>query len=461
MGTVRRMLAEAARTTSRNSSLDDKLEKLAEIVEASVEDNAKRRERTGAQRSILDLKPRWSFPEVHGRAGDGYEKFFKEFEETMRIMETNNPGGISDRETWMVLGKQVHGTVRTAYDNIFKKHERLAEQGKAIWNEAQLYSELYKEFKAYQLQFVKNRDEKLADVMESYNRLRRAKDEDFTSWRLRWERKLADLEEMGIQKGEQELLIECLSRVGSRAHDEIRADRRMYQDDEKNKSGFPEPRGPKTWQEADEVARRIEKDRRISRVYTGGNTPWSRSGGIDLDKDYIYVPEEDQHVPKEDYYADVGGIRTNPSKGKGLGRSKGKGGKGRRTDGTKGTQFKKNTMKIADCYQIKAGESRCSRPNCKYYPCVKSSQRSGGLNDPWNEGLDVHPEYSASSDLQGQENRTCSSHHLDTCVDLHESRHGRESPLSISTRLATLVRLSVYPSLLDLPTFFPNEVSRM
>ena len=113
--TVRRMLAEAARATSRNSSLDDKLEKLAEIVEANVEDTAKRRERTGAQRSILDLKPRWSFPEVHGRAGDDYEKFFKEFEETMRIMETNNPGGISDRETWMVLGKQVHGTVSSAF----------------------------------------------------------------------------------------------------------------------------------------------------------------------------------------------------------------------------------------------------------------------------------------------------------------------------------------------------------
>ena len=349
-------MVESAIASSQSTKVDEKLEKLADVsaqlaktMESGMGSPSRMgKVNPGPQRSILDLKPRWSFPDVYGRATDDYEKFFKEFEETIQILENNHPGGISDRETWMVLGKQVHGTVRQAYDNIVKKHERAAEQGKPIWDESQLYGELYKEFKAYQLQFVKNPHEKLAEVMDTYQKIRRHKDEDFTSWKLRWERKLADLEEMGIQKGEQELLLEYLARVGSHAADEIRRDKTMYPGDEKNEAGFPEPRGPKTWREADAVARKIERERRVNRVYTG-NTPWgNKSGGIDLDRDYIFVPEEDQYVPKEDYIADVGGIRTNPTKGKGLGRSRGE--KGRRQDGRKGTKFKKNTMRICLLY---------------------------------------------------------------------------------------------------------------
>ena len=190
-------MVEATLASSQSSRADDKLEKLTDIstqlaktMEMNME-NASRRTPVapaGPQRSILNLQPRWNFPEVYGKPTDDYEKFFKEFEETIQIMKNNHPGGIPDREIWMILGKQVRGSVRVAYDNIVKRHERAAEQGKPIWTEAELYGELYREFKAYQLQFVKNQDEKLAGVMEEYRRIRRMKDEDFTSWRLRWER---------------------------------------------------------------------------------------------------------------------------------------------------------------------------------------------------------------------------------------------------------------------------------
>ena len=54
-------------------------------------------------------------------------------------------------------------------------------------------------------------------------RLKRAKDEDFTSWRGRWERKVADLEEMNIKEGSQELFLEYMARIGANAAAEIRA----------------------------------------------------------------------------------------------------------------------------------------------------------------------------------------------------------------------------------------------
>ena len=82
--TVRRLLAAA--NAPQRSPLDDRLERLAGIVEASVESANSRRDNANAHRSILNLKPSWRFPEVFGKPTDDYEKFFKEFEETMAII---------------------------------------------------------------------------------------------------------------------------------------------------------------------------------------------------------------------------------------------------------------------------------------------------------------------------------------------------------------------------------------
>ena len=90
------------------------------------------------------------------------------------------------------------------------------------------------------------------------------------------------------------------------------------------------------------------------------------------------------NFPIEDYRNDVGGIRTKPGKGKGVGKSKGK--NGRRKDGQRGTRFMNNKDRIADCYKCPDGQKHCGRPGCKYYPCVKQMQKAAALEDPWNEG---------------------------------------------------------------------------
>ncbi len=68
----------ASMQAPQKTALDERLERLTGIVEASVESStARQRDPASAHRSILSLKPTWKFPEVFGRPGDDYKKFFK------------------------------------------------------------------------------------------------------------------------------------------------------------------------------------------------------------------------------------------------------------------------------------------------------------------------------------------------------------------------------------------------
>ena len=205
----------------------------------------------GKDSSVTAVKTDLHWPTLGDDRADSRDvsQFYEEFEDVCAL--ANSCKGMSHREMLLALRARCRGSRLKTYLNMYR----------AAWKAGEILSDpgaVYDRIKAKHLMFSESREEREIRINAEHASLLKGR---LTGHQFEpvFEASVAELEAVGLGKTPRELFLSYLMKMLPSLQKEIRADKRIWQEEDRL-------RGPQTWEEARRVVLEFEQREATNRA---------------------------------------------------------------------------------------------------------------------------------------------------------------------------------------------------
>ena len=205
----------------------------------------------GKDSSVTAVKTDLHWPTLGDDRADSRDvtQFYEEFEDVCAL--ANSCKGMSHREMLLALRARCRGSRLKTYSNMYR----------AAWKAGEVLSDpgaVYERIKSKHLMFSESREEREIRINAEHASLVKGR---LTGHQFEpvFEASVAELEAVGLGKTPRELFLSYLMKMPPSLQKEIRADKRIWQEEDRL-------RGPQTWEEAHRVVLEFEQREATNRA---------------------------------------------------------------------------------------------------------------------------------------------------------------------------------------------------
>ena len=209
----------------------------------------------GEMRSVIRINPHINWP-VLGDDDAKVDRFVHKFESTIGL--ANDGRGMQPSEKLITLGQCLKQARLKVYELIVERSER---SGKINQDPQGVYEEIIDRL----MEFSEGTYERQARVRREWDRLQKGRLSGL-QFLPQFEGVVDELERVGLARGETELYLAYVEKVGAQYRNEILKDRRIW-------GGSPEPRTARTWREAHRILIEQEALETGSRSFVAATGP--------------------------------------------------------------------------------------------------------------------------------------------------------------------------------------------